>query len=129
MANQKYPKGVEGLLDGSIDLLGDDIVLLALSSSGDYNSAHDTISDLSGVIQRSAVLTSKGVTNGRFAATAPSPTWTGVTTDIARVVVAQWTGSDSTSRLIEWRDADDGLPITQDGGNVVFTVDGYLFEL
>lgn len=127
MANQKYPKGVEGIMDQSIDLLGDDIVLIACSSAGTYNSAHDTISDLSGVIAKSAPLGSKTVTNGSFKGTVAAPTWTGVGTNIAYLVLAQDTGTDSTSRLIEHRDGDSGLPVTQDGGNVNYTVhaDGF----
>lgn len=127
MANQKYPKGVEGIMDGDIDLLGDDIVLLALSSAGTYNSAHDTISDLSGVIAKSAPLGSKSVTDGKFKGTAASPTWSSVGTNISYLVLAQDTGNNSTSRLIEHRDADSGLPVTQDGGNVTYTVhaDGF----
>lgn len=122
MANQKYPKGVEGLLDGDIDLLNDDIVLIACSSAATYNAAHDTISDLSGVIQKSAPLGSKSVTDGAFDGTVATPTWTSVGTNIVYLVLAQDTGTDSTSRLIEHRDADSGLPVTQDGGNVNYTV-------
>lgn len=127
MANTRYPKGAEGLLDGSIDLLTDTIVLVAVASGGGgaYNAAHANLSDISSaIIAVSSGLTSKTVTNGAFKATIPNPTWSSVTTNIARIVVAKWTGSNSTSRLIEWRDSDSGLPLAQDGGNVIYSPHG-----
>lgn len=124
MANVLYPIGKKALLDGDIDLLVDDIKVVAVSSTYTYNSAHDFYNDLTGVIQESANLSGKSTTGGTFDAADLTPAFTGVGTDIDAIILFKDTGNVATDRLIAYIDTGTGFPLTQDGGNVNITWNG-----
>lgn len=120
MASLLYPKGKEGLIDGSIDMDTDDI-RIALIDLADYtyNAAHDNLDDVpaGARVATSGALTSKTVTNGTF--DAADVTLTSVTGDQSEAIIGyKHTGTESTSRLIWIQDSGTGLPITPNGGNI-----------
>lgn len=116
MANQLAPSYKKLTLDADLDLLVDDIVLIALASGYTFNSAHDFINDLTNVLGTSAPLTGKSTTGGVFKANNLTPAWTGISTSVARLWVAKDTGDPATSPLIYYMDT--GFTHTQNGGNV-----------
>lgn len=121
MANALYPITKKAFLDGGINMLTDDIKVVALSSTYTYSAAHDFRDDLTGVIATSANLGSKTTTGGTFDAADLAPAFTGVDTDIASIVVFKDTGVAGTSPIIAYIDTGTGFPLTQDGGNVNIT--------
>jgi hypothetical protein len=121
MANALYPIGKKGLLDADIDMLVDDIKVVAVSSTYTYSTAHDFRNDLTGVIATSANLGSKTTTGGVFDAADLAPAFTSVATNINAYVIFKDTGDTATSPLIAYIDTGSGLPLTQDGGNVNIT--------
>lgn len=116
MANAVYPKALEGLLSGDIDLDANDI-RCALVDTGTYtySASHQFVSDVStGIVARSGALASKTVTSGTF--DAADLTITGVSGATTEALVTfVHTGSDATARLLSYH---DGLTLTPDGGNV-----------
>jgi hypothetical protein len=59
MAVRLYPTGAEGIAEGTIDWLNDDIKVAAVSSSYTFSAAHNFHDDLTGVIVTSGNLASK----------------------------------------------------------------------
>lgn len=122
MASQKYPLGVEHLIEGDLDFDADDIRLLFYA--GTFNSAHEFVADLTGasIIARGGALTGKTTALGVFDAN--NFTITSVSgSAFAHVVLYQWTGSDATSILFAFYDISTFTP---NGGdvNVVLNASG-----
>lgn len=116
MANQLYPLAKQAFLDGNLDL-NDNNIKVALTRDA-YNAAHDFIDDLT-LVQSSANLTTKGITNGVF--TSDSVTFASVPAGAAInfIVIYEDSGVAATSRLIAHYDtAASGLPVTPDGTNI-----------
>ena len=124
MANALYDKGREGFLDGTIDWDTDNIKV-ALIDTGVYTvnlSTHSASSDLLGIVDETANLSSKTVTDG--VADAADETITAVTgVTVEALVIYQDTGTPGTSRLIAYIDTATGLPLTPNGGDVTIEWD------
>ena len=112
MASALYPLGKEGILDGTIDLLADDIRGALIDTADEtYNAADEFYSDLAGagIVGVTGNLTGKTVTLGVF--DADNAIVAAATGDpVEAVVLYQWTGSGATSRLIAWFDISTYTP-------------------
>jgi hypothetical protein len=126
MASAWYPKGLEGLLKGEIDVDVDTFrVYLIDTADYTYSSAHDFLDDVAaGAKVANATLASVTGTNGAF--DSADPTLSSVTGDQSEaLIIAKWTGAEATSRLLLYIDSfTSGMPVTPNGGNIVITVPG-----
>lgn len=118
MANSMYTEGIDGIGDGSIDLLTDNIRWVLLRS-GTYNDSHSTLDQVvtagATVVASSGNLASKTF-NGRTFDAADDTFGTpasGAACNAA--VLTKWTGTNSTTRLIMWQDDATNLPVTPNG--------------
>jgi hypothetical protein len=117
VANRLYPKGKEGLLDGSI-VPDDDDMRFALIDTAliTYNPGHKFLDDLDpdGIVaQMAAGLSSKTVTSGNFKAA--DPTIASVTGDtIEAVILYKHNADPALARLLAWIDS----PYTPTGADV-----------
>jgi len=121
MANALYDKGREGILDGSIAFIADNIkaVLVDTAAYAVNLATHANLSDIAAGarISTSANLASKTATGG--VADAADPTFTSVTgATVEAVILYKDTGTASTSRLLAYIDTGTGLPVTPNGGDI-----------
>lgn len=121
MANAVYPKYKEALLGGlsNIDIDGG-TVKVALIDTGTYtyNSAHDFLNDISGVVGTAVTITNTTVTNGLF--DGDDVVFSSVSgASVEALIIYIDTGSSATSRLVAYIDTGvTGLPVTPNGGNI-----------
>lgn len=136
MANTFYAKGAQGILNDTIQLSTDDIVVL-LVDTADYTANFTTdefIADIPGaaIVATGPALASKTFTNGAFDAAEPYA-FGAVSGDVSEaLVIAQDTGNTATSRLILYIDTtgNASLPITPDGGDInIDTWGTYIFSV
>lgn len=122
MANQQYAKARRAERSGDIDWVGNNWRVY-LVDTNDY--AVDIVNDefLSDI--PSGALVAYGDISGKTITAAGildanDTTLTGVSGDISEaLVVVQWSGSTSTSRLYLYIDTGSGLPFTPNGGNLL----------
>ena len=122
MANGIYDAAKEQILQGSIDLINDDIRVILIDAA-DYtvNLATDDFLDDVAVAARvatSGALTTKSVTDGDF--DADDVTLASVTGDQSEaLLIYKHTGVESTSNLLFYIDTGvTGLPITPNGDDI-----------
>lgn len=126
MANQMFPKGLEGFLAGDIDWDAHDI-RCCLVRGYTFNSAHDFLNDVTGaggtIVASSSAFTAKTVTNG--VADADDVTFTAVASgaSIPALLIYKEGASDAARRLIAYIDTGTGFPISPDGSDVVIQWD------
>lgn len=118
MANTLYSKGKEGILDGSIDVVNNDIYAALCSAAYTPNLLTDEdLGDVTGIVATVGPLTSKTVAGGVFdAADITALSVSG--SQITQVVIYQSSGSPVVTRLIGYYDTGTGLPITPSGANI-----------
>lgn len=121
MANAIYPKYKEALLDAAANVdINDGTVKVALVDTGTYtyNSAHEFLTDLSGVVGTAETIGNTTVTNGVF--DGDNVTYTAVTgNSVEALVIYIDTGNAGTSRLVAYIDTSvTGLPVTPNGGDI-----------
>jgi hypothetical protein len=125
MANAIYPKWKEAVIQAASNSSLTGTVKIALVDTGTYtyNSAHEFLSSLSGVVGTAQTLASKTYTNG--ALDAADVTFTAVTgATVEALVLYIDTGVAGTSRLVAYIDTGvTNLPVTPNGGNIVITWD------
>jgi hypothetical protein len=127
MANVIYPKALEHLWSGDIDVLTDDI-RFALIDTGTYtyNAAHEDMADVTGIVaQMASGLTGKSVTGGVF--NASDPTIADVSGNTVEAVICfKKTGTTATDLLIAYIDteSDGSTPIsfTPNGSGVLVNI-------
>jgi hypothetical protein len=124
MANALYPKWKEALLQNSSDSALTGTVKVALVDTGvyTYSSAHQFLSDLSGVVGTAQTIgATKSYTDGVF--DGADVTFSSVTGNTVEALVLYIdTGSAATSRLVAYVDTGvTGLPVTPNGGNINVT--------
>jgi len=125
MANAIYPKFLEQILQGGVNLSSANIkaVLVDLADYT-YSSAHEFLTSVPGAarVATSANLGTKTFTNGMF--DTADTTFTAATGDQSEAVILYVdTGTEATSRLIVFRDAGvTGLPVTPNGGDITVAV-------
>lgn len=118
MASLRYPKGLEGIADRSIDLTGD-VRACLVKSTYTYSAAHQFMSDIGANDNgRSAALSGKTYTSGAVDAADSSLVATAASACNA-VVLFQHTGNDATARLIAYIDTATGLPFTPSASQTV----------
>lgn len=127
MANALYPKFKESALQAGVNL-SSGTVKVALVDTGTYtyNSAHQFLSSLTGVVGTASTLGSKTFTNGVFDAADTAFTAVSGATVEALVIYVD-TGNPATSPLVAYIDTGvTGLPVTPNGGdiNVVWNASG-----
>jgi hypothetical protein len=124
MASTLFDLGREGIADGSIDLLTDDIRVMLVRSTYALDQTDKFLADLGAVDNgRSAALAGKAVPLGVFDANDTSLTATAANASNA-LILFKHTGSDATARVIAYIDTATGLPFTPAAGqNVAITWD------
>lgn len=124
MASTLFDLGREGIGDGSIDLLTDDIRVMLVRSTYVLDQTDKFLADLGAVDNgRSAALAGKVIPLGVFDANDTSLTATAANASNA-LILFKHTGSDATARLIAYIDTGTGLPFTPAAGqNVAITWD------
>lgn len=99
-------------------------VQVALVDTGTYtySASHEFLSDLSGVVGTAQTIGTKTYTNGALDhADVTFPAVTGGTAEALVYYIS--TGTAGTSRLVAYLDTGQtGLPVTPNGGDIVFTV-------
>lgn len=125
MANAVYPKGLEGLLDGSIDWDTHTIKAVLVTSGYTYNTAHDNLDDVTAGLRvaTSGALAGKTATNGVANANALTLTAVSGSAVAAIILYKEVAGNESQSRLICYIDTASGLPVTPNGGDIVIQWD------
>ena len=124
MANGIYAKAFEAFLSAGINLVSDDIRVMAVDSTS-YTpnlTSHQYKSSVpsGAIIATSGALTTKSVTAGVF--DADDVTLSSVTgAQFEFLIFFKNTGSDSTAALIYCMDTATGLPATPGGGNITLT--------
>ena len=128
MANVLYELARQKFLDADIDWTVDTINAVLIDTD-DYTAdflADEFYSDIpAGAKIQSGTLLSPTSTNG--VADAANLTLSAVTGDQSEaIVIVKDTGSDATSPLIAYIDSATGLPVTPNGGDIVFQWDSAL---
>lgn len=120
MANAIYPKWKEAVIQGAANSSLTGTVKVALVDAGTYtyNSAHEFLNDLSGVVGTAQTLSAKTYVNGYF--DADDVVFSAVSGPTVEALVFYIdTGSPSTSRLVAYLDSGyTGLPNAPNGGNI-----------
>lgn len=132
MTSAVYPKALEGLISGTIDL-DTAVIKVALVRGYTYSSSHQFMSDITGaggtVNASSAALSSVTVTNGVFDAADTTITCTANATNHVPIIYqasAVTGGADvaaSSQRVIAYVDTGTGIPIQPGTGDVSVTFD------
>jgi hypothetical protein len=124
MANAIYPKYKEAILQSAANSnMSSGTVKVALVDTGTYtyNSSHEFLSSLTGVVGTAQTIGSKTFTNGVF--DGADVTYTAVSGSSAEALVIYIdTTVAGTSRLIAFIDTGvTGLPVTPNGGDITVT--------
>jgi hypothetical protein len=124
MANAIYPKYKEAVIQSSSNSSLTGTVKAALVDTGTYtyNSSHEFLSSLSGVVGTAQTIgATKSYTNGVF--DGGDVTFTAVSGATAEAIVLYIdTGVAGTSRLVAYIDTGvSGLPVTPNGGDISIT--------
>lgn len=125
MANAIYPKYKESILGAATNtnlLTGTVKVALVDTGTYTYNSTHQFLSSLTGVVGTAQTIgATKTVTNGIF--DGADVTYTAVTGNSAEALVIYVdTGTAGTSPLVAFIDTGvTGLPVTPNGGDITVT--------
>lgn len=122
MANTLYPGGKEAFLDGSINMVSDDI-RVALLRNYTYSSSHDTLEDVDNsgstvIVSRSVALADKTVTDGVFNASQATFAAVPAGTACGHVVLYKYDADDANARVIAHIDTATNLPVTPNGGDI-----------
>ena len=124
MANSWYDSGLEGFASGSLDWDANNFRLVGIDEADDVPDLvnDDNLDDiLAGArVGTSANFASKTATDGYL--DAADVTVTSVTGDpFESFTIYLQTGTESTSTLLLNFDTATGLPMTPDGGNILYT--------
>ncbi len=109
--NVVYPKFLEDLWNGLINIGSDTFRVALVSSSYTYNSAHHYFSDLAGVLVV-GTLTGVVAPSGIFDADDKIVTVSGTP---KAAVIYKWTGTGSTSPLFRYMDDGAGFNVAYAG--------------
>lgn len=123
MANTSYPKGMEKLLSGSINIPADTIKAALLPDTYTYSTAHEFLSQLGTRVGTDQTLANKVITGGvfdaddlDFGALAPG-------NNLKAIAVYKDTGNSSTSPVLLYIDTATGLPMATNGGSITIPWD------
>ena len=127
MANAIYPKYKEALIQSSANSSLTGTVKVALVDTGTYtfSTAHQYLSDLSGVVGTAQTIgATKSYTNGVF--DGGDVTFSSVSGNtVEALVIYIDTGTAGTSRLVAYIDTGvTGLPVTPNSGDITVTWNG-----
>lgn len=129
MANALYPKFKSNLMMAGIDLLAVDMRIALLNqSSYIYSAAHEFVSQLSGIVGRTNLLTGPVVDFDTATFITDDPTAQSVTgSDIYRLVLYIDKGSDAESTLVMFQDTGvTTVPFSPDGSDIrILSPDGW----
>ena len=129
MANARYPKWKEALLQGSsgsaLNGSGTTGVYVALVDTGTYtySASHQYYSDLSGIVGTDQEIgATKTYTNGVLDGADLTYTAVSGASVEAIVLYVKNAGANTTWRLVAYLDTSvTGLPVTPNGGNITVT--------
>lgn len=126
MSNSLYDSGRSLMLQAALDWAGGsfDIYLIDTTHYTVNTSAHSSMADVAGsaIVSGPVALTGKAVVAGAADANDPTfPLVTGATCQA--MIIAKHTGTPSTDTLLAYIDSATGLPITPNGGNIIYVID------
>ena len=123
MANTSFPKGMEKLLSGSINIPTDTIKAALLPDAYTFSAAHEFLSQLGTRVGTDQTLANKVITGGvfdaddlDFGALAPG-------NNLKAIAVYKDTGNSSTSPVLLYIDTATGLPMATNGGSITIPWD------
>lgn len=123
MANTSFPKGMEKLLSGSINIPADTIKAALLPDAYTFSAAHEFLSQLGTRVGTDQTLVNKVITGGvfdaddlDFGALAPG-------NNLKAIAIYKDTGNASTSPVLLYIDQATGLPMATNGGAVTIPWD------
>lgn len=123
MANAVYPKALEAMLTGGVNVVSGNVKVALLDDGYSYDDGDEFLDDIDSgdIVATSPNLAGKTVTGGVFDAS--DPTFTALTgATVAAYVVFIDTGTAGTSRLLAYVDSDAAgqeLSYEPDGGDWV----------
>lgn len=120
MADMIYNAAIADLMNGDLDLGGDDIRALLVKPTYVPDAGHDALDDIPAGdrIDSAVALTGESVSGGAFdAADVTFPTVTTALTAQA-VVLYKHNASEALARLICYLDAIEGFPISTNGADI-----------
>src|SRR4051812_17357950 len=112
MSNKFYPKGLQHLSLGHVDLIADTIKMLLVSLDYTYSASHEFHSDVArgAIVATSPALSGKSATVGVF--DAADVTFSAVVgSQVRQVIFYQETGTSGTSILLAIFNVATGLPL------------------
>lgn len=118
MSNTSYPKGMEKLLSGQINLLTADIRAALLPATYTYSTAHEFTSDLGTRVGSDVALADRSVAGGVFDASDAETSPLSPGNNVHSVAIFVDTGNASTSPLLFFYDSVPGLPADTNGGAI-----------
>lgn len=124
MTTVVYPRGLEALMSGSVNLSSDTIKAQMVTSAYTYSSSHQYASSLAGLVGTAATLASKTVTAGVFDAADVTYSSVAAGSTVTGIAIYKDTGSSATSPLlafISMKGDTTALAIVTDGGNIVIS--------
>ena len=123
MSNTSYPKGMEKLLSGQIDVTSVTLAAALLPSTYTYSTSHEFLSQVGTRVGTDQDLTNVTITGGAidaddldFGALAPGD-------NIKAIAIYVKTGNASTSTLLLYIDTATGLPMATNGGAITIPWD------
>lgn len=113
VANQWYPKGVEGIGTKQVDLVNDDIrAILIDTAQYTFSTAHDFLNDVpAGARVATAQVTGRTMSGITFDAADTPFGVVGGGANAEAVILYQHTGNEATARLLLYIDSAGGLPL------------------
>lgn len=123
MANTSYPKGMEKLLSGQINIPTDALKAALLPAAYTYSASHEFLSQLGARVGTDQALTNTTVTGGvldaddlDFGVRPPGD-------NLKAIAIYKDTGNASTSPVLLYIDQATGLPMATNGGAVTIPWD------
>ena len=123
MANTSYPKGMEKLLSGQINVPTNTLKAALLPAAYTYSASHEFLSQLGARVGTDQALTNTTVIDGvldaddlDFGALPPGD-------NLKAIAIYKDTGNASTSPVLLYIDQATGLPMTTNGGAVTIPWD------
>jgi hypothetical protein len=120
MANVLYPKAKEDFLAGALNLSSNTITIALIDTDiYTFSGTHEDRADIpNAAVVAEVTLSNKTITSGVF--DADDATLTAVSgANCEALIIYHTTGSNTTSRLIDYIDSATGLPILPNGGDII----------
>ncbi len=126
MSNFVYASGQSLMLGGGLNWASNpyDIYLIDTAAYTPSSTGHTNMTHVAGAAIISGPVALTGKVDVAGAADADDPTFTAVSGPICEaMIIALHTGTAATDTLLLYIDNATGLPITPNGGNIIYVID------